>query len=293
MGRHKTTSTTPVFRRPAVGEPGRRRASPPPRSPSTAVKALTFAVAATAVSGGVAAAVVPGSDPVEPDSTSPAFVARAALLTAASELDVDRLARANQVVVSRSAIRVSATPVPAVTTSMVRARERELERLTAASEEREDVLVERAAEVERAADAERERVAQSQSWVRPVSGYQITATFGEASSLWSTTHTGIDLAAPTGTPVGSVASGTVISAGYDDSYGNKVVVEHADGTQTWYAHMDTIDAVVGQAVAPGGTLGTVGATGNVTGPHLHLEVRPGGGSPVDPAAEFAGRGISL
>ena len=132
-----------------------------------------------------------------------------------------------------------------------------------------------------------------QQWVRPLTSYRVTATFGQSSYLWSTVHTGIDLAAPTGTSVGAVGAGVVISASYDGSYGNKVVVRHDDGTETWYAHMNTIESQVGQAVEAGTLIGTVGSTGNVTGPHLHLEVRPGGGEPVDPGAAFMTRGLPL
>lgn len=132
-----------------------------------------------------------------------------------------------------------------------------------------------------------------QEWVRPLTSYRITATFGQSSYLWSTVHTGIDLAAPTGTRVGAVGAGVIISASYDGSYGNKVVVRHDDGTETWYAHLNTIEAQVGQAVQAGTLIGTVGATGNVTGPHLHLEVRPGGGDPVDPDVAFMARGLPL
>lgn len=132
-----------------------------------------------------------------------------------------------------------------------------------------------------------------EQWVRPLAAYRVTATFGQSSYLWSTVHTGIDLAAPTGTSVGAVGAGVVISASYDGSYGNKVVVRHDDGTETWYAHLNTIESQVGQAVEAGTLIGTVGSTGNVTGPHLHLEVRPGGGEPVDPDTAFMTRGLPL
>lgn len=131
------------------------------------------------------------------------------------------------------------------------------------------------------------------AWVRPLSGYRITASFGQTSYLWTTVHTGIDLAAPTGTAVRAVGSGVVISASYDGSYGNKVVIRHEDGTETWYAHLDSIQAQIGQVLQAGTSIGTVGATGNVTGPHLHLEVRPGGGDPVNPSTAFTERGLPL
>ncbi|WP_049774421.1 MULTISPECIES: M23 family metallopeptidase [unclassified Nocardioides] len=130
-------------------------------------------------------------------------------------------------------------------------------------------------------------------WVLPFTGYRITATFGDTGSLWSTVHTGVDLAAPTGTVTGAVGAGVITFVGYDGAYGNKVVVTHADGTETWYAHLDTITVAVGQEVAAGQQIGTVGATGNVTGPHLHLEVRPDGQDPVDPVPVLRERGVEL
>lgn len=123
--------------------------------------------------------------------------------------------------------------------------------------------------------------------------YRLTATFGDSSSLWSTTHTGLDLAGPEGTPIRSVTGGVVTFAGYDGSYGNKVVVRHQDGTETWYVHMSALNTQIGEQVTSQTMIGFVGATGNVTGPHLHLEVRPGGGSPVDPYAAMLEHGVRL
>jgi murein DD-endopeptidase MepM/ murein hydrolase activator NlpD len=93
--------------------------------------------------------------------------------------------------------------------------------------------------------------------------------------------------------VSSVAAGTVVSAAYDGSFGNKVVVRHADGTETWYCHLSSIAVSVGQAVGNTTQVGNVGSTGNVTGPHLHLEVHPGGGDAVDPMAWMAAHGVQL
>jgi murein DD-endopeptidase MepM/ murein hydrolase activator NlpD len=98
-------------------------------------------------------------------------------------------------------------------------------------------------------------------------------------------HAGIDLAAPTGTPIGAAAAGTVTFAGVRGGYGNLVIVDHGDGTETRYAHQHTISVTAGQKVAAGDLLGTVGSTGQSTGPHLHLEFRRDG-QPVDPAPLF-------
>jgi murein DD-endopeptidase MepM/ murein hydrolase activator NlpD len=128
-------------------------------------------------------------------------------------------------------------------------------------------------------------------WVLPITRYDLTATFGESSYLWSTVHTGLDFAASEGAPIVSVATGTVTSTKYDGAYGNKTVVTSEDGTEIWYCHLSSQTAQRGEVVAPGQPIGTVGSTGNVTGPHLHLEVRPRGRDPVDPVAEFVAHGI--
>lgn len=91
----------------------------------------------------------------------------------------------------------------------------------------------------------------------------------------------------------AVAGGIVNFASEDGTYGQRVAVTHADGTETWYAHMSRINVTVGTPVAPGAVVGAVGATGNVSGPHLHLEVRPLGGEPVDPATALSEHGVTV
>jgi murein DD-endopeptidase MepM/ murein hydrolase activator NlpD len=129
-------------------------------------------------------------------------------------------------------------------------------------------------------------------WVLPTSDYHLTAGFGEVSGLWTSFHTGLDFAAPTGTPIVSVANGTVTYVGYDGSYGDKVVVALDDGTVTWYCHMTEFTVSVGDRVLQGQELGTVGSTGNTTGPHLHFEVHPDGGDPVDPYPFLIDHGVN-
>ncbi len=128
-------------------------------------------------------------------------------------------------------------------------------------------------------------------WIVPVSGYHLTARFGASGRLWSSTHTGLDFAAPTGTPVRAATAGTVTSVAWAGAYGNKIEITHPDGTETWYAHLSRTDVQVGAQVATGAVIGAVGATGNVTGSHLHFEVRPAGGSPVDPERALEEHGI--
>lgn len=118
--------------------------------------------------------------------------------------------------------------------------------------------------------------------VLPVADYRLTGRFGDVSGLWSSRHTGLDFAAPTGTPIRAVRAGVVVEAGYDGRYGNKTVLRLADGTELWYCHQSSTQARAGQRVRAGQVIGYVGTTGNVTGPHLHLEVHPRGGEAADP-----------
>ena len=89
-------------------------------------------------------------------------------------------------------------------------------------------------------------------------------------------HLGVDYAAPTGTPVRSVGQGIVDVAGTQGGFGNVVMVKHANGHTTVYAHLSRIHVKKGQSVSQGQTLGLVGATGWATGPHLHFEFRVNG-----------------
>ncbi len=112
----------------------------------------------------------------------------------------------------------------------------------------------------------------------PVAGTQ-TSSFGPRTHPISgkkSFHAGIDIGAASGTPVTSFGPGVVTRAGPAGGYGNLVVIEHDGGVETRYAHLSTIDVSVGDKIRNGQTLGTVGATGTATGPHLHFEVRQSG-----------------
>lgn len=130
----------------------------------------------------------------------------------------------------------------------------------------------------------------SDRWMLPVAYVALTARFGDYG-LWATLHTGLDFNGDEGEPVYSAANGTVTAVGYDGSYGNKTIVTLEDGTEIWYAHQSTITVNVGDEVRGGEQIGTIGSTGNVTGSHLHLEVRPGGGDPIDPYTVFESKGL--
>jgi hypothetical protein len=140
------------------------------------------------------------------------------------------------------------------------------------------------------AEQQADKIAENR-WVLPLATSEITAQFGEYG-LWSSYHTGIDFNGNTGDPIKSIANGVVTSVGYDGAYGNKTVVTLEDGTEIWYCHQTDFLVSEGDTVTAGEVIGTVGATGNVTGSHLHLEVRPGGGDPVDPYAAFVVHGVT-
>jgi murein DD-endopeptidase MepM/ murein hydrolase activator NlpD len=143
----------------------------------------------------------------------------------------------------------------------------------------------------RAAEARAGEIAKNQ-WTLPTSGYRLTARFGMSGGLWSSNHTGLDFAAPSGTPIVAVANGVITKTGSAGAYGNQTIETLADGTEIWYCHQSSIGVSTGETVTSGQQIGTVGSTGNTTGPHLHLEVRPGGGDPVDPFQALVFHGVT-
>jgi murein DD-endopeptidase MepM/ murein hydrolase activator NlpD len=150
------------------------------------------------------------------------------------------------------------------------------------------------AEEEAAKKAEAERLAKlAKQFTLPTSSYTISSSFGQAGAYWSSGyHTGLDFAAPTGTLLKAVHSGTITSAGYEGSYGYKTVLTLDDGTEIWYAHQSSISVSVGQKVNTGDVIGRVGATGNVTGAHLHMEVHTSDGAGIDPMAWLQSKGLN-
>ena len=127
-------------------------------------------------------------------------------------------------------------------------------------------------------------------WQYPLDQVALTARFGQYG-LWSSYHTGLDFNGNTGDPIYSIANGTVTEASYDGAYGNKTVITLEDGTEIWYCHQTSFNVSVGDVVRGGEVIGSVGSTGHVTGSHLHVEVRPGGGDPVDPYAAMQQHGL--
>ena len=152
---------------------------------------------------------------------------------------------------------------------------------------------------EKSTDAEQASTADagtSSGYTSPVAGGTVGTPYHQSGSMWSSGyHTGTDFVVPTGTPLKAVGAGTVVSAGPGGAYGNQVVIQLADGHYAQYAHLSSLSVSAGQSVTAGQQVGLSGATGNVTGPHLHFEIRttPDYGSDIDPVAFLRSHGVSL
>ncbi|OZD09422.1 hypothetical protein CH275_02975 [Rhodococcus sp. 06-235-1A] len=125
--------------------------------------------------------------------------------------------------------------------------------------------------------------------VQPVAGV-LTSNFG---SRWGAQHSGLDVAAPIGTPIFAAADGTVSDAGPASGFGLWVKVRHDDGTETVYGHVNDFSVQQGQRVSAGEQIATVGNRGQSTGPHLHFEVHDPSGVKVDPAQWLSTRGVAV
>ncbi|MFH8890297.1 peptidoglycan DD-metalloendopeptidase family protein [Streptomyces sp. NPDC017949] len=132
------------------------------------------------------------------------------------------------------------------------------------------------------------------TWQMPVAKGRITAKYRQPGGWAAGFHTGVDFGCPTGTPVTAVGPGTVVVAGDQGAYGNCVILRMEDGRFTLYAHLSRVDVKAGQSVSGGLRLGLSGATGNVTGPHLHFETRTANSynGHTDPMAYLAGKGVT-
>lgn len=117
--------------------------------------------------------------------------------------------------------------------------------------------------------------------VKPISGGRISSAFGARGGR-RTAHKGVDIACANGTPVAAADEGICITAEYRNDYGNLIVLDHQNGYTTYYAHLNSMNVSVGEAVEKGGIIGETGNTGISTGPHIHFEVRKNN-EPCDPA----------
>ncbi|QGV82700.1 M23 family metallopeptidase [Streptomyces ficellus] len=135
----------------------------------------------------------------------------------------------------------------------------------------------------------------ARAWVAPVEEYVLSAGFHRAGAHWARRHTGQDFAVPVGTLVRAVGAGRVQSVACGGAFGIEVVVRHAGGWYSQYAHLAAPRVSPGQPVAAGQPIGWSGNTGNSTGPHLHFEIRltPHMGAAVDPVRWLREHGVRL
>ena len=110
--------------------------------------------------------------------------------------------------------------------------------------------------------------------VLPLASYDVSAGFGLTGPLWEAEHGGQDFGASTGEPIVAVADGVITEVADSGPYGLRTILTLADGTEIWYCHQTSVSVAAGYTVEMTEEIGTVGSTGNSTGPHLHLEVRP-------------------
>jgi murein DD-endopeptidase MepM/ murein hydrolase activator NlpD len=138
------------------------------------------------------------------------------------------------------------------------------------------------------------------SWVKPVAKYALSASFNQGGAMWSHKHSGQDFAVPVGTSVKATYAGTVVKAGPNGggdgpAYGNAVVIKHANGKYSQYAHLSKVKVGVGSKVKTGQVVARSGNTGNSSGPHLHFEIRttPNYGSALNPMSFLRAAGVSF
>lgn len=123
------------------------------------------------------------------------------------------------------------------------------------------------------------------SIISPLEDYRISSPFGNRSSpggIGSTNHRGLDMAAPTGTPIVAPTDMKIVYAGTASGYGNYVKGQDAAGNTYDFGHLNTIGVSSGTVIPQGTQIGTVGSTGNSTGPHLHFGIKDKAGKYLDP-----------
>ncbi|MFJ7490673.1 M23 family metallopeptidase [Streptomyces sp. NPDC097727] len=157
------------------------------------------------------------------------------------------------------------------------------------TQERIDLRERQAAEKKKREEAAARKEALRPKFLLPVAQHGLSAYFGQAGVNWMSVHTGIDFPVSYGTPVMAATDGTVRTQ-LNSAYGNMAIVTMADGTETWYCHLSSTKIRSGPVKA-GDVIAYSGDSGNSTGPHLHFEVRPGGGAAIDPLPWLRSHGL--
>ncbi|MFI6338625.1 peptidoglycan DD-metalloendopeptidase family protein [Streptomyces sp. NPDC050535] len=151
------------------------------------------------------------------------------------------------------------------------------------TQERIDLKAQQEAQRKKAAEAAATKERLRPKFALPVAQRGLSAYFGQAGVNWMSIHTGIDFPVSYGTTVMAATDGTVRTQ-WNSAYGNMMIVTAMDGTETWYCHLSSYQVASGTTVKAGDAIANSGNSGNSTGPHLHFEVRPAGGSAIDPLA---------
>ncbi|MFI6880071.1 M23 family metallopeptidase [Streptomyces sp. NPDC050400] len=157
------------------------------------------------------------------------------------------------------------------------------------TQERIDLKAKQEADRKKAAEEAARKEAERPKFALPVKEHGLSAYYGQAGINWMSVHSGIDFPVSYGTPVMAATDGTVRTQ-WNSAYGNMAIVTAKDGTETWYCHLSA-HTVMSGPVKAGDVIARSGNSGNSTGPHLHFEVRPGGGSAIDPLPWLRSHGL--
>ncbi|MFF4348058.1 M23 family metallopeptidase [Streptomyces sp. NPDC001530] len=158
------------------------------------------------------------------------------------------------------------------------------------TQERIDLKAEQEAQKRKAAEEAARKERLRPKFALPVMQKGLSAYFGQAGINWMSVHTGIDFPVSYGTTVMAATDGTVRTQ-WNSAYGNMAIVTAKDGTETWYCHLSSYRVASGTTVKAGDPIAFSGNSGNSTGPHLHFEVRPAGGSAIDPLPWLRSHGL--
>ncbi|MEV7126663.1 M23 family metallopeptidase [Streptomyces sp. NPDC093260] len=158
------------------------------------------------------------------------------------------------------------------------------------TQERIDLKAQQVAEQKKAAEEAARKERLRPKFMLPVLQRGLSAYFGQAGVNWMSVHTGIDFPVAYGTTVMAATDGTVRTQ-WNSAYGNMLILTAKDGTETWYCHLSSYRVPSGTSVKAGEPIAYSGNSGNSTGPHLHFEVRPAGGSPIDPLPWLRSHGL--
>ncbi|MFF8607509.1 M23 family metallopeptidase [Streptomyces sp. NPDC015346] len=252
-------------RRSSGGSRGRRR------TPAKRSALLTVAVPSACVMGvaGIAAASVGGLADANAETKDDTMA-----LAAADPSSVKPVAANNELDTQLAALSADA---------------RDFGDRASRTQERIDLKLRQEAERKKREEEAARKEALRPKFVLPVKLHQLSARYGQAGVNWMSLHTGIDFPVQYGTKVMAATDGTVRTQ-WNSAYGNMAIVTAADGTETWYCHLSSTKIRSGKVKA-GDVIAYSGNSGNSTGPHLHFEVRPGGGAAIDPLPWLRSHGL--